>query len=174
MTNPLKGLFKPKVCLDCNESFKPTCGTAVRCPECRPAHAIKYKHEYQKRTSAVRTKKAMQWAKENPEKSRDIKRKWNWSDNGRKLKREWYLKNKHKMKPLTDKQRKRISSRTTALRRMKRSGAEKICTNCGKTEGRIELHHIDFDVFNNELSNFQYLCKKHHMDKHHDKNLANL
>lgn len=39
---------------------------------------------------------------------------------------------------------------------------------CGTPKGRIEVHHIDEDRGNNELSNLQYLCSSCHLYLHYE------
>ena len=40
------------------------------------------------------------------------------------------------------------------------------CSNCGAIEG-IQIHHLDGDKTNGNLSNIQILCRKCHAKKHH-------
>lgn len=53
------------------------------------------------------------------------------------------------------------NSRTRAKYMMRKSNIPKVCSRCGSTE-IIEVHHIDFNVFNNSLGNLVYLCSLCH------------
>ena len=46
-------------------------------------------------------------------------------------------------------------------------GISRICSCCGETEGRLDLHHIDKDRTNNDLSNLMILCVRCHTKLHH-------
>lgn len=43
------------------------------------------------------------------------------------------------------------------------------CAVCGETKGQIDIHHIDGNHNNNELSNLMVLCPKHHREIHKQK-----
>lgn len=47
------------------------------------------------------------------------------------------------------------------------SGTLPKCKLCGACAGRIEVHHIDGDRDNNDLSNLVFLCQKCHLTKAH-------
>lgn len=42
-----------------------------------------------------------------------------------------------------------------------------ICEYCKTTEGRLEVHHLDGDRSNNNISNLSVLCRQCHHDKAH-------
>jgi len=154
--------MKYKICKTCGKKFPkkpwPTTRQFYCSPNCSKK-AWKFNHpEYD-------------WQKKSPEKARKIKRKWNWSEKGKEYRRQWYKKNKERInkKPITRKQRKMILSRQQARRIMLKISKPK-CIICNKTY-RTEVHHIDFNPFNNNINNLEWRCKLHHTDIHHTHNL---
>lgn len=47
------------------------------------------------------------------------------------------------------------------------SGKPCVCKLCGKTHGKIDVHHLDGNRSNNSLSNLIFLCRKCHISKAH-------
>ena len=45
-----------------------------------------------------------------------------------------------------------------------------VCEKCGGETGRIEIHHVDFDKLNNDLSNLKALCPSCHKKEHYRNN----
>jgi len=41
-----------------------------------------------------------------------------------------------------------------------------VCMECG-TPYNLAVHHIDKNIYNNDLSNLVLLCHHHHFQKHH-------
>jgi len=52
-------------------------------------------------------------------------------------------------------------------RRMKLSEVPLLCSNCGKQNCNLEVHHIDFNRSNNKLKNLQVLCVSCHRKLHY-------
>lgn len=115
------------------------------------------------------------WSKLNPKKSRKIKRRWNWSSKGKAYKKAWYQSHKDEMnkKPISKRRRKETSSRNTARKKLLRNESIRKCVKCGSNKF-VNCHHIDFNPFNNNLLNLEWLCKKCHTDKHYEHNLENI
>jgi 5-methylcytosine-specific restriction endonuclease McrA len=62
------------------------------------------------------------------------------------------------------------AGRLRAERLIKKLGIPKVCMLCKNTY-KVEIHHVNKDVNNNNLSNLQILCKNCHA-KHHAKEKA--
>ena len=48
-------------------------------------------------------------------------------------------------------------------------GKKQTCECCGKTNGRMDVHHKDGDIHNNTESNLMVLCRSCHMRMHNPK-----
>ena len=67
--------FKPKMCVECGETFTPNSGNQLACSVCTPARRATQAHErYMLNREAVLARSAA-WAKNNPEKYRENVRK---------------------------------------------------------------------------------------------------
>lgn len=165
MTNPLKYYFKSKVCKNCKREFIPSVGNQLSCPNCILITRKKYKQQWAQEHKELINERSKLWHKNNLGRSRELKRNWNWKN------REKHNAYPNKSAVLTSERRKEISARTTARRKMKRYFPNKICVGCINSDGRIEVHHKDFDPFNNSLENLEYRCKRCHTNIHHDRRL---
>jgi 5-methylcytosine-specific restriction endonuclease McrA len=52
-------------------------------------------------------------------------------------------------------------------RRMKLSEVPLSCSDCGKKDCNLEVHHIDLNRLNNKLKNLRVLCVSCHRKLHH-------
>lgn len=93
----------------------------------------------------------------------------------REYQKEWYQKQKENNLPhLKERQQKNNKQKDERARQKKvkyillKGG---VCTSCGLSEwmGKpipLELHHKDFNHYNNSLDNLQILCANCHMQAH--------
>lgn len=153
----------------------------ITCPVCQTKFPFpEWPNTKQKYCSSKCTKKAWKlnhpkYKWNNPEKERQIKRRWNWSEAGKAYRKQWYeLHKKEINKKAIDTKEKRqmIYSRNKAHEKLVKT-VPPICINCSSNYN-INCHHKDFNPFNNNLSNLEWLCKKCHTDKHHIHNLEKL
>ncbi len=56
-------------------------------------------------------------------------------------------------------------SRQRAMRLFRKLGIPPVCQKCG-SEYRCQVHHIDFDAFNNDRDNLIMLCLNCHTKAH--------
>lgn len=150
-------------CLICNKYFPNPIWPNVNQKYCCVQHgkkAWKLRHPEYK------------WEEKNPEASRQIKRRWNWSEKGKLNKKIWYEKNKERLKKeeLTKEMRRKMISRGSARKKLMRK-IKKVCIIGINCTGKIETHHKDFNPLNNNINNLEWRCKLHHMDRHHEHNL---
>lgn len=73
--------------------------------------------------------------------------------------REEYKKN-------AEKEKVKVLAHKLAVAVLHLNGVEKKCCICGTTEGEIEAHHINMDIFDNRLANLCWLSKKAHAEIH--------
>ena len=107
----------------------------------------------------------LKFRKNNLEKVRASKRKWN--DENKDYRKLWYMAHKEevKMTQLTG-YRKQMHSRIQAKRIVKKLGVKKECVIGLNCNGILNLHHKDGNALNNKINNLEYLCRKHHMEAH--------
>jgi hypothetical protein len=109
---------------------------------------------------------------ENPEPSREAKRKWNRSEKGMTNRRDWARRNgkrtyaKIRGPENTAKVQARIRSRAKLLTHDPTMG----CVAPPPHRGRIECHHRDGNPLNKALRNLEWRCKAHHIALHPARN----
>lgn len=158
-------------CSYCSEKLN-TSDTRVKyCLECRNKK-IPRKLALKKYNSSEKNRKVQKrWYYSDIKKTYESKNKYNRSEKGKAAKMRYYEKNKEIiMANILTRYRKQIVSRTNARDKMKRYKSKKICSVCNSVN-KIHVHHIDFDPFNNELKNLQYLCSSCHGKVHAKENL---
>jgi hypothetical protein len=147
------------ICDECGKQFKPyRPKNRFCCKKCRTKNENKRYKKHQKK-----------WLKENWDRRKECWRKYN-KKNKEKIRRknkENYYKRRdiylaYQKDPL---RRVENNLRGKAKRIMIKSGKEKICSDCGDDKN-IQVHHVDFNVRNNETNNLVYLCLNCHRFRH--------
>lgn len=82
---------------------------------------------------------------------------------------------KEQRKPLLEYLQGNVANASKRVRLIEEGVKENKCEICGLSEwmGKpipLELHHIDFNHFNNNLDNLQILCSNCHMQAHNYNN----
>ena len=72
----------------------------------------------------------------------------------------------HKEKWLTQEGFDVGNAHSKARRIARQANIAKICISCKYDGPSLEIHHKDFDPFNNLIENLEYLCKRCHKDIH--------
>lgn len=142
--------FKLKCCLSCKNEFTPTSGVQKYCITCKDKHYLDYHKD---------------WYWRNLENCRKSKRKWN-NSSGVKYRKKWYAENKEIVNTrLTANYLERTRSRIKANRIVSNLGWKRECNSCESLE-KINIHHIDQNPFNNDITNLILLCRVCHTDLH--------
>lgn len=142
--------FKLKNCLSCKNEFTPSCGVQKYCISCKDKHYLDYHKD---------------WYWRNLENCRKSKRKWN-NSSGVEYRKKWYAENKEIVNArLTANYLERTTSRIRANKLVKKLGWERICSECQSIE-KINIHHIDQNPLNNDVTNLILLCRVCHTNLH--------
>jgi hypothetical protein len=78
----------------------------------------------------------------------------------------YYYKNSETIYEKSKPYCKKKYSRQKALRLVKKLNWEMKCSVCGDNKNKIDVHHIDKNPFNNEISNLTLLCRFCHAKLH--------
>lgn len=158
-----------KNCIICKNNYKATSAPQKVCISCRKEYRLNYKKQWRANNidKCHEQEKMRYW--NNLERSRAQKRKWN-KTKGIKYREEYYSipENRIKRNKLSSKYRKEQASRIKARSMFIESEAQLKCY-CDKT--KVEIHHVDGNVFNNDLNNLSPLCLEHHKLIHCHKRL---
>lgn len=162
-------MYKPKLCIICGTSYSPNSSRQKVCKICLPKyrHDFKYKwrQDHLEQDNATRKK----WYWNNLEKVREIKCRWNWGK-GVEYRKKYYANKKEEVKKHLEQYKEKTTSRIKANRIIKENGIERICSECGSIK-KVQIHHKDFNPFNNSISNLDLVCLKHHILIHRQKRL---
>ena len=172
--NPIAHLFKKKTCIICHKEFQPIVGNQICCGEkdCKKVRHNQISVKSYGENKEIYKARQKKYYQENLAKVRETKRKWN-NDPKNTDKRKY---NPSYRKPYTLDQYKKINSREKARKIMRQNNIIKICSYkfishmCNK---RIEVHHKDQNVFNNNIENLEYICSIYHKYIHRQLRLGN-
>ncbi len=126
------------------------------------------KYGYRNLCKSCDNARTKQWCANNPEKRREVTRKWN-QDN-KEMKRKHYHDN---IKKHRESRRRRIGFRGKRIQ-LQENPRTGICVHCGKTEEvqrrQHSIHHIIYDD-SNPLDHTLELCNRCHRTLHYQINL---
>lgn len=163
--------LKIKNCIECKKEYKQSSPIQKVCVLCRKAYRNKMKKKWANENKDRDKQNRKKWYWNNLEKLRNTKRKWNNSAKGKKYRSEYYLKNKDRLTNIYNKYSSIELSRIQARRAYIKAGLPLICNICKDPYKKVQIHHIDFNGFNNDLQNLTPLCVKDHQYLHRHKRL---
>lgn len=158
--------FKNKICVRCGKDYTPNSSVQKVCLDCRILAKKEWKKQYNKINKDKVNAYNKLWYKNNLERARNTKRRWNWTENGIQYRKDWELKNREYVNERAKKYRTENNGRRAANHIVTKLGLKRICEYCN-TETRVHIHHKDGNPNNNIVSNLQMLCLFHHAEMHH-------
>ena len=141
-------------------------GRIIKCLNCRKKFVKKSKiHKYCSKKCAD-----IYYTKTHPEVRKKAWRKYNKThrEEQQKRSRKYYYENKEKQLDYRRKHRLGNNARTRA-KLVAKKYLERVCYFCNSKE-RVEVHHKDFNPFNNKPENLIYLCSVCHGKEHQKRN----
>lgn len=156
-------------CYYCHKEFTPAPWPATRAKYCSNRTAgscgvrayLERDREHLNEVSRWRTRNC-------PASVRAAKRKWNNTERGKAIRREWKIKHWPELyaKLKAAGEVPRIYARQKSRKLLIRSGRPMICMFSGQHQGRLECHHRDENPFNMRLRNLVWVCVGHHRIRH--------
>lgn len=154
-------------CVRCSTSF------SYQWPQVRAKFCSRrcLRADWRERHRELLRNKNKEYTQRNREKRLETTRRYG-NGNGREIKRRWYETNKARLmreklvRYRTDPNFRRLHmSRAKAHKLLTKSSIEQSCLQCGNTKS-LHCHHINFDPFDNRISNLVWLCHWCHMRLH--------
>jgi hypothetical protein len=167
-----RGYIWPKeiVCGTCNKVFSAKPWPNTRNKFCSRKCALKA--HYLRHKDILAEKQKIRNTSFGRKSRLDVQRKWNSSERGRELKKQWYEKHREELfKKYLESYRNDPQVKAIHLSRGKARKAltkirKKQCEACGVIMRRMDCHHKNENPLDNRIENLQWLCHSCHMRLH--------